>query len=124
MHILGEHGVVRFGPRSNPTRDRYWAERGLIHCESDDGKFESISVHDFLRRLSAISDMLGNSVSELATEGFAHYDELQRQMRFKEAAEALVEKAREQGLPPTFRGKLRVTRFAANICPRSERYAF
>lgn len=119
--IGGKHGVVFFGPRSNPKCLRYWAERGLIHCEdARDNSFETLSVRDFLQRVNANSDMVRNSITELATTGYAHYDELERIQRFIEEAAALAEKAREQGMPPRlFSGRLYHQRFGAVVKPKA-----
>lgn len=106
VQILGSTGVVHFGPRDNPRRDKYWAERGLIHRESsDDNSYETMSVREFLQRVNGISDMLGNSKQDL--QGFAHADEIERQMRFKEEAAELARRAQEQGMPPKLGGGLR-----------------
>jgi 2-iminoacetate synthase ThiH len=64
-----------------------------------------MTVREFLQRINGISDMLGNSMSDLS--GFAHQDEIERQMRFKEEAAELARKAKEQGMPPSWGGALR-----------------
>lgn len=113
--IGGEHGVVFFGPRSDPKCLRYWAERGMIHCEdSRDNSYETLGVREFLLRVKSINDMLGNSTKDL--EGFAHTDEIQRQQNFVEEAAELAKKAQEQGMPPKlFSGKFFRERFAADV---------
>ena len=118
--IGGKHGVVFFGPRSEPKRDRFWAERGLIHIEhADDNTYECITVREFLQRVKGISDMLGNSLNDL--EGFAHWDEIQRNQNFIEEAAELAKKAQEQGMPPRLMsGKLHRERFSANIKPKKK----
>lgn len=103
--VGGQHGVVFFGPRDNPKRYRYWAERGLIHVEdSADNSYDTLSVRSFLHRMRAVNDMIGNSKATMSNDQFAHYDELQRQQTFLEEAVELVEKAREQGMPPRLNG--------------------
>ena len=98
--LLGnQHGVVYFGPRSNPKAVRWWAERGQLHWEdSRNNGYGVVSVREFLYRLKAINDMLSNGKSK-DNEGFLHVDERERQMRFIEAGLALVKKAKEQGMP-------------------------
>jgi len=97
--ILGlEHNVIFFGPRSNPKCQRWWADRGLIHVEdSRDNTYESMPVRTFLHRLKAVNDMIGNSKTQLANDGFAHKDELNRQQRFVESALELANIAKAQG---------------------------
>jgi hypothetical protein len=118
----GKHGVVFFGPRTFPKRDRYWAERGLIHIEhADDNTYECISVREFMYRVRGMSDMLGNSTKDL--EGFAHWDEIQRQMNFREEAVELAAKAQEQGMPPRLGGgKMYHQRFSARVKPKAKHF--
>jgi hypothetical protein len=98
--ILGDVNVVHFGPRDNPALDRYWAERGMIHHEdTTTGAYTAMTVRQFLLRLNAVNDMLGNSRATLAKGGFAHYDEIERQQRFVEQGSRLALRAREQGMP-------------------------
>ena len=98
--IGGEHNVVHFGPRDNPGRDKYWAERGLIHHEDTvTGEYKTMTVRDFLQRLKGVNDMLGNSRATLAKEKFAHSDEIKRQQRFVEEGTDLAKRAKEQGMP-------------------------
>jgi len=100
VQFVGQTGVVNFGPRSNPVRDKYWAERGMIHHEdTNTGEYQSMNVRSFLHRVQAVSDMLNNSRATLSAEKFAHSDEIQRQMRFVELAVDLARKAQEQGMP-------------------------
>ena len=97
--ILGtDHNVVYFGPRDNPRCQRWWADRGLIHVEdARDNSYDTLNIREFLERLKAVNDMIGNSKSTLANDGFAHEDEIGRQMRFVEDAVELVKIAKEQG---------------------------
>lgn len=95
------HGksVVFFGPRDNPRCQRWWAEKGQLHCvDSRDNSFVTVSVRDFLLRLQAVNDMLSNGRRK-ENENFAHRDEVERHMRFVEEAVELVRKAKEQGIP-------------------------
>lgn len=95
------HGksVVFFGPRNNPRCQRWWAEKGQLHCEdSRDNSFVTVTVRDFLLRLQAVNDMLSNGRHK-ENENFVHRDEVERHMRFVEQAIELVRKAREQGVP-------------------------
>lgn len=96
--LLGTHNVIFFGPRSNPKCQRWWADRGLLHVEdARDNTYESVPIRTFLQRLKAVNDMIGNSKTTLAKEGFAHKDELNRQQRFVEEGMELVRIAKEQG---------------------------
>ena len=95
--IGGKSGVLTFGPRENPERDRYWAENGIIHVESDNNSYETLSVRDFLLRLKALSDMLGNS--KQAAKDLMPGDEYDRTRQFVEAGVDLARKAQEQGMP-------------------------
>jgi hypothetical protein len=98
--LIGDVGVVNFGPRTNPGRDKYWAERGLIHYENTEtNEYDTLTVREFLLRLKAINDMLGNSRATLASAKFAHADEIKRQQKFVEEASMLARKAQQQGMP-------------------------
>ena len=94
--IGGEHGVVFFGPAHNPRADRYWAERGLIHIETDQNKYITVSVKDFLERVQAVSDFVGNSTQRV--NGLMDTQEIERQRRFVEQGIDLARKAQDQGL--------------------------
>jgi len=98
--LVGGTDVLHFGPRNHPDRDKYWAERGIIHHENTvTGAYQTMSVRKFLQRLVAVNDMIGNSTAELAASGFAHHDEIKRQQKFVEDGAALAHKAKEQGMP-------------------------
>lgn len=77
--------------------DRYWAERGLIHIETSDNRYDTMSVRAFLHRVNGLVDMVGNS--RASRKKFI--DESMRQdfQRFFEEAEAIARLAREQGMP-------------------------
>lgn len=98
--ILGnQSGVVFFGPRSNPTAVRWWADRGQLHWEdSRTNGYGVVSVREFLQRLQAISDMISNGRRK-DNEGMMHADEIERHLRFIEQSLELVRKAKEQGIP-------------------------
>ena len=99
----GLHDCIFFGPRDNPKRDKYWAERGLIHHEDTvTGEFQTIVMRDWLLRLQGVNDMLGRS--KKAAEDFVHGDEFGRNRKFVEEGVALANKAREQGLAGTEEG--------------------
>ena len=65
--------------------------------DSRDNSYESMPIRTFLHRLKAINDMVGNSKTALAAEGYAHKDELHRQQRFIEEAVELSNIAKDQG---------------------------
>ena len=89
--------------------------------DSSDNSYDTYSVREFLLRLNSISDMLGNSRD---LEGFAHWDEIKRNLDFLDAGTALANKAKEQGMPPRlFSGKLNRERFSAIVQPKA-RHAF
>ena len=99
INLLGDHSVVYFGSRREKFL-RYWAKDGMIHVEdARDNSYEALSIRAFLQRVSAISDMLGNSREELRSCGVMHLDEFDRCLRFVEEGAALVAKAKEQGDP-------------------------
>lgn len=90
-------GVLKFGPRERPESIKWWAERGRIHYQNDDtGEYGSLSRRDFLERLQALNDLnkQGRSVG-----GIYDVSERMRILRFVEAGQDLVRKAREQGDP-------------------------
>jgi hypothetical protein len=100
VHLLGQHGVVFFGSRENPNRQRWWAERGLVRMEdSVDNSFHTYSVYEFLQRLSAVSDMILASREETKDKMHMFGDELDRYQRFCEGGAEIARKAKEQGMP-------------------------
>ena len=99
ISLLGNHKVVYFGSRREKFL-RYWAADGLVHVEdARDNSYEALSIRSFLQRVSAISDMLGNSRGELRACGVMHLDEFDRCLRFVEEAADLARRAKEQGDP-------------------------
>jgi len=97
--IGNKHGVVYFGPRSNPNSVRWWAERGQLHWEdARTNGYGTVSVREFLYRLQAINDMISNG-KRSETKGMMHADEVERHQRFIEEALVLVRRAKEQGMP-------------------------
>jgi hypothetical protein len=94
MYLLGGHKVAVLDDC------RFWAERGLIHCEDGrNNSYKTISVRDFLERIQALNEMLGKS-----TDQGALYDRRQYLQGFVGDAVEVVRRAREQGMPtdPTF----------------------
>src|SRR4051794_17851667 len=92
---LNNHDVVVFGNL------RFWAERGLIHVEDRrNNSYECYSVPTALRRVNAISEMLGNSTRrEAYTED--RYDQAERK-RHQDMIDGLIyllERAKVQGMP-------------------------
>lgn len=89
-----ETDVVRFG------KLRFWAERGLIHIEENNGAYSSISVLTALQRMNAISEMLGNS-SRRAMHSEDHFDQNLREyhLNMLNGLTVLVQRAKEQGMP-------------------------
>lgn len=97
--FAGQHGVVFFGPRTDPRRQRWWADRGLIHLEdASDNSYNTYTVKQFLERLKGLNDMLGNSREELKA-GMMGAEEIDRHQRFIEKSVELAEKAKIQGMP-------------------------
>lgn len=77
---------------------RFWAERGLIHCEDSlDNSYRSMSVRQFLHRVRGLNDMLNNTSSK-RDKGFDVQlrEELQRNV---EKATELARIAQLQGMP-------------------------
>ncbi len=98
--IGGKHGVIFFGPRKDPERQRWWADRGLIHMEdASDNSYDTISVKDFLLRLKGLNDMIGNSRKSMKDAKMMDAEELTRVQRFVEQGCDLADKAKEQGMP-------------------------
>jgi len=99
INLLGNHNVVYFGSRREKFL-RYWAADGLIHVEdARDNSYEALSIRSFLQRVNAISEMLGNSRTELKACGVMHMDEFDRCLRFVEESADLARRAKEQGDP-------------------------
>jgi len=100
MVLIGnQHGVVYFGPRSNPKAVRWWADRGQLHWEdARTNAYGIVPVVEFLGRLRAINDMISNG-KRTETKGMMHADEVIRHQSFVEEALELVRKAKEQGMP-------------------------
>ena len=92
-------GIIHFGPKNKPHLDKYWAQRGLIHTENTEtGDYTVILCRDFLVRLKALNDMLGNS-REAIVSGFMDAQEYKRNRDFIDNGVALVRTARGQGSP-------------------------
>jgi hypothetical protein len=91
MHDLG-------GGRRVVREVRFWAERGLIHCEDSlDNSYSSTSVREFLTKFRALSRMLGNSSSakDRGPEG-----ELRSAVQqWIDKAIEIARQAQEQGMP-------------------------
>ena len=77
---------------------RFWADRGLIHCEDSlDNSYETLSVREFLRHTLALSQMLGNSAD---TPGRGADADLKSYMQnITDKAAYIARKAQEQGRP-------------------------
>lgn len=100
-----DEGVVYFGPRKDPRRTRYWAERGLIHIEdTDNGEYETLSVREFLQRMDAVNEFVNKLIQK---DRIMHADEISRNQRYLEQAQVLCRVAQRQGLPPKLGGALR-----------------
>lgn len=93
--VSGSHDVVRFGHL------RFWAERGLIHIESSiDNSYECISARTALRRMNAISEMLGNTNDrQMHSEDQFDRANRERHLRMLEGLTFLIQKAQVQGMP-------------------------
>jgi hypothetical protein len=123
--IGGGKGILNFGPRTNPVRDKYWAERGLIHHEdTNTGEYQTLNVRSFLHRVQALSDMLGNAPATMAGDRFAHQDEVKRQMRFVELAIDLARLAKHQGMPSDADARKELKKRRATSVSMSRKYTF
>jgi hypothetical protein len=91
----GSRDVVRFGFL------RFWAENGLIHVEdARDNSYECMSVRTALRRVNAISEMLGNSTRrEVYTEDQFDRANRLRNQNMLDGITNLLQKAQIQGMP-------------------------
>lgn len=119
FHIFGNSGVVQ-----SPNL-RVWAERGLVHYEdARTGYYDSMSVRTCLERISALSDMLGNSVRQ-AGGAMPYYDQWLAWRNFVDDVFEVCKRAREQGMPTdksAVRDKIR--RLPKTVCMPSELATF
>jgi len=92
-YLLGTNNIVNLGPL------KYWAERGLIHCEdaTKDGACETITTNVILERIKALNDMIGNTKSKVP--GLMHSDEIREHQNFIDDMVQLCRVARDQGSP-------------------------
>ena len=91
-YLIGNKDVVNLGPL------KYWAERGLIHCEdSRDSSYETVDVKIVLERIKALNDMIGNTKRKVP--GLMHADEIRKHQNFIDDMVQLCRKARNQGSP-------------------------
>lgn len=98
--IIGDsHGVVYFGPKDDQARQRWWADRGLIHVEDGENTYDTLTVKEFLLRVKGINDMLGNSRKATKDSKLMDAGEIDRHQKFIDQACELAKKAQEQGMP-------------------------
>lgn len=116
IHIITHgKGVVRCGPL------RFWAERGLIHCEdSRDNSYEVIKVRDMLLRLNAHNEMRPgiDGTEDPITKKWVYEFRSHIQTMIEQMLE-LCRKAQEQGMPddPTARNSLKARRPSTVVVP-------
>ncbi len=97
--ILGNKRVVYFGPATDPKRDAYYAERGLVHhVDTTTGQKQVMVLRDFLQRVKAVNDLIGGSVDTRKDATKIGID-LARQQQFVEDAIELAKRVKEQGTP-------------------------
>lgn len=78
------------------NRTRFWAERGLIHCDGPQG-YQTLSVRQFLRHINGIVEMLGGSSARTD-----HVKDAALRAEYQDIVErsmGLARKAQEQGMP-------------------------
>ncbi len=94
-NVLIIRGVTKHGLK---RQVRFWAERGLIHCEdSADNSYKSMSVRSFLQRVKALNDMLArSSVNSDKGADASLREEVQRNV---EKAAQIAQLAQVQGMP-------------------------
>ena len=100
----GGRGVVHLGPL------RWWAERGLIHCEDgDDNTYRSFSVREILFRLQAMSDNVKDAQRRVGHDPMMDFHKIHELQNYIEGMVELCRRAREQGTPddPTARADLK-----------------
>lgn len=91
-YLLGTNNIVNLGPL------KYWAERGLVHCEdSRDGSCETIDTKIILERIKALNDMIGNTKRKVP--GLMHADEIRTHQNFIDDMVQLCRAAADQGSP-------------------------
>lgn len=94
--IGGQHGVAILVTYSGRVL-RVWAERGLVHMEdSRDNSYVVKSVKDALFHLNGINEMIGNTI---VTGSLQYKDEIALHQKFIQDCTAVLQKAREQGMP-------------------------
>lgn len=90
LFVKGREGVVKIG------NCRFWAERGIIHCEDErDNSYHTIPVREMLFRTKAVSDMLKRSRQNRAD----YWDEILANQRVVDAMIEVCKRAQEQGMP-------------------------
>lgn len=90
--------LMRARTRAGLQREmRFWAERGIIHCEDNVHGYSSMSVGTFLRRVDAINDMLGNATPARDTGADANLRA--ETTRNVERAIMIARIAQDQGMP-------------------------
>ena len=101
---------------------RFWAERGLIHCDGPKG-YKILTVYVFLKHVQGVCNMLGNTSARTDTVRDAS---LRREyLNITDAAHAIAQRAREQGTPDD-PGACReyVRRRAKTICADNDSVRF
>jgi hypothetical protein len=111
--LLGDHDCLVMQSKDKKGRHRttrFWAERGLIHCEDSKEGYTILSVAQFMQQVKGLNDMLGNRASNRDT-GFDV--DLRKSIQANvEMACRIAKKAQEQGMPddPTCRTNYAVMR--------------
>ncbi len=98
--LLGQHDCLVMHSKDKKGRHRttrFWAERGLIHCEDSKEGYSILSVQQFMQQVKGINDMLGKKSS--GGDSGADADLRKHIQEQVEKAVAIAEKAQVQGTP-------------------------
>jgi len=111
--LLGNHDCLVMHSKDKKGRHRttrFWAERGLIHCEDSKEGYCILSVAQFMTQVKALNDMLGKKSSTDDTGADADLRKLIQEN--VDTAVLIARKAQEQGMPsdPTCRTNYRIMR--------------
>lgn len=111
--LLGNHDCLVLHSKDRKGRHRstrFWAERGLIHCEDDKEGYSILSVAQFMQHVKGLNDMLGKRSA--SGDAGADADLRKKIQEDVDKAVAIARKAQEQGMPddPTCRTNYRILR--------------
>lgn len=98
--LLGQHDCLVMHSKDAKGRHRstrFWAERGLIHCDDSKEGYCILSVGQFMEQVKALNDMLGKKSA--SGDSGADADLRKHIQEQVDKAVAIATKAQEQGTP-------------------------